>query len=288
MTRSSADVEADVEATRDALDRNVEALKQKMTPGQLFDEAARLMGGTGQQVASKFAEQAKANPMPLAVMGLGLAWLMMSNNRAAQPAYAGAPRSGFGEPMAEGRSFAGEGDGSSVVSRLGETAGAVGDKARSLADGARERLGSAGASVGDQGRSALQSLGHAAGTARDRAGDMGHQAQRTFMDTLEREPLLLAGVGVLVGAAIGAALPHTRVEDRLMGEDRDRLLNKGKSLAQEGMQQAGAAASAAYETVKSELTDEDGADRNLTDRAEDAARSGVQAARDQFGGGPTH
>lgn len=81
MTKTAEDVEREVEASRGNLDRTVEALKGKMTPGQLFDEAAHAMGGAGQEMFSKFVDQAKENPMPLAVMGLGLAWLMSTSNK---------------------------------------------------------------------------------------------------------------------------------------------------------------------------------------------------------------
>lgn len=319
MTRSAAEVEAEVEASRNELDRNMEALRSKMTPGQLFDEAARMAGGTGQQVASKFVEQAKANPMPLAVMGLGLAWLMVSNNKQSASTY------GYGYASPEPRSYAAEGgygggwDGGDYgeasrshgglaagvkdrVQGLGEKAQGVGhdlsDKARNLGDkasemisGAREKLAGGAASISDSGRNAAQGLSQGietmAGNVRQQAAQVGQQAQRTFLDTLHSEPMLIAGLGIIVGAAIGAALPSTPAEDKYLGETRDKLLNKGKDLAHTGLQQASTAAQAAYGSVKDELAQgADGAD--LTDRVESAARSGAQAVRDSLQQGPAH
>lgn len=295
--RTSAEVEAEVEASRSELDRNVEALKQKMTPGQLFDEASRLMGGTGQQVASRFAEQAKANPMPLAVMGLGLAWLMASNNKSPTTSY------GYAEP----RSFADEGGVGLYETGGGATSGSGGgikekvqgvlSTAKDKVANAKDKVSSAGASaaqsgrsagqnLSSMGRSAGQNLSSAAGQVRNKAGQVGQQAQQTFTDTLEREPLLIAGLGVIVGAAIGAALPNTRAEHRMMGEHRERLLGKGKELAQSGMEKAGAAAQATYGAVKTELKNGDSA-RPTEDRLADAARSGVQAAQEHLQP-PTH
>jgi hypothetical protein len=284
MTRSAADIEAEVEASRSDLDRNVEALRQKMTPGQLFDEAARMMGGAGQQVASKFADQARANPMPLAVMGLGLAWLMMSSNQQ------GRSSGRASSMMGESRSFADAGltsaEGGLPGESLGDKAHGLADKAQGMLSGARDKLGSATSAVGDRRRAAVDSLSSVAGTARETVGEVGQRAQRTFLDTLEREPLLIAGIGLLVGAAIGAALPSTSAEDRLMGDTRDKVLTKGKDLAQSGLEQAGAAAQAAYGGVKSELQNADD-NRNLAERAEGAVKSGAQAARDQLQG-PAH
>jgi hypothetical protein len=281
MNRTAAEVEAEVEASRSELDRNVEALKQKMTPGQLFDEAARLMGGTGQQVASKFVEQAKANPMPLAVMGLGLAWLMASNNRA--PSYGErrsfAPGDEYGYGW-EGDQAAREGGG------LKEKAAGAGETASHALSSAREKLSAGAGSMADRGRAAGQQLGSATSAARERAGQVAHQAQRTFQQTLESEPLLIAGLGLIVGAAIGASLPSTAAEDRVMGEARDRVVGKGKDLAQTGLQKASGVAQTAYGAVKSELQTDSGG--GLEERVEGAVRAGVEAARDEAQAPPAH
>lgn len=294
--RTSEEVEAEVEDSRSNLDRNVEALKLKMTPGQLFDEAARMMGGTGQQVASKFADQAKANPMPLAVMGLGLAWLMMSNSRS-QPASGGRAdglheRRSFGPtPFEDAVSRGGSGGeslgdrASGLAENLQDKAHALGDKAHGLLSGVQDKVASAGASAAATGRSAGEGLSSMASGARDKASEVGQQAQRTLLDALEKEPLLLAGVGVVVGAVIGAALPHTDAEDRAMGETRDRLLEKGKDLAETGLDKAGTAAQATYEAVKTELSHGDGGD--AADRLGEAARSGARAAQEKLQG-PSH
>ena len=83
MNRSAAEVELEVEAQRGHLDRTVEALKDKLTPGEVFDEASRAMGDAGQQVLARLLEQARQNPMPVALVGVGLAWLMSSSGKSA-------------------------------------------------------------------------------------------------------------------------------------------------------------------------------------------------------------
>jgi|KBSMisStaDraftv2_1062788.scaffolds.fasta_scaffold359763_2 hypothetical protein len=257
MTRTAADVEREVEASRGNLDRTVDALREKMTPGQLFDEASRAMGGAGQQVVTKFVEQAKENPMPLAVMGLGLAWLMTTSGRGPS-----APR-GYRRPEAflSGR----EG--------IGERVHAAGEKVSDLVSGAREKVSDAASSVGE--------LSH---TAADRAVEYGDRAQRGFMEILEREPLLLGAAGLLVGAAIGAALPSTDLEDRLVGPTRDKVLHKGKDLAQAGMQQAGDVAQTAYTALKTELQESADTGASPAERVEDAVRTAASAARGEANG----
>lgn len=253
MTKTAADVEREVEASRGNLDRTVDALRDKMTPGQLFDEASRAMGGAGQQVMSKFFEQATENPMPLAVMGLGLAWLMSTSGKSGASAPAG-----YRNPS----------DFAAPHTGLGERVHAAGDKVSDLVAGARDKVADASASLGD--------LGHSAGT---RAGELGERAQRSFAQVLEREPLLLGAAGLLVGAAIGAALPSTDLEDRMVGPVRDMILDKGKDLAQTGLHQAGDVAQTAYDALKTELQDSADSGGSPAERVEEAVRAGVDAVR---------
>lgn len=258
MTRTAADVEREVEASRGNLDRTVDALREKMTPGQLFDEASRAMGGAGQQVLTKFVEQAKENPMPLAVMGLGLAWLMSTSGKGGPSA----PR-GY-RSLTDIAASSGAG--------LGERVHAAGDKVADLLDGTRDKISDAASSVGD--------LRH---NAMDRAGVYTHRAQRSFAQILEKEPLLLGAAGLLLGAAIGAALPPTELEDRMVGSMRDKVLDKGKDLAQTGLQQAGDVAQSAYAAVKTELQESADTGASATDRVEGAVRAGIGAARENGG-----
>jgi hypothetical protein len=292
MNRTAAEVEAEVEASRSQLDRDVEALKLKMTPGQLFDEAARMMGGSGKQVASKFAEQAKANPMPLAVMGLGLAWLMATNNKQPTASYGGETRS-----FAPGAEYGAEWDGSAYdgATHAGGSNGGgmkdkvqqVGDKASGVLAGAKEKLAGGMHAVGDGGHNAAQHLSSAAGSVRERAAQAGQQAQRTFAQTLESEPMLIAGLGLIVGAAIGAAMPSTAAENRVMGEARDKVMSRGKEVAQQGLQQAGTVAQAAYGAAKSEMKPAADGEGDLSESDDTGVRSGVDAAQEQMQG-PSH
>jgi hypothetical protein len=277
MNKTAADVEREVEASRSDLDRNVEALKGKMTPGQIFDEASRAMGGAGQQVLSKLVDQIKENPMPLAVMGLGLAWLMSGSSRKSDDGGYERYR-GYSEP----RSF---GSQSERGGGMRERMHGLGDKATDALSEAKDRLSDMGASAGDRGRQAFQTLGSAASSAADRAAQYGDQAKQAFGNVLEREPLIIGALGLVVGAAIGASLPNTAVEDRAVGPLRDKVLDKGKDLAQDGLQQASDVAQAVYASAKDEIQKpQHGEQVDPVERAGDIARTAVKAGKDQLNG----
>ena len=66
-----------MEATRANLEDTVEALKGKMSLGQMVDEAAGYFKDSGgSELFANLGRQMRDNPLPLALVGLGLVWLM--------------------------------------------------------------------------------------------------------------------------------------------------------------------------------------------------------------------
>jgi hypothetical protein len=63
------------------------------------------------------------------------------------------------------------------------------------------------------------------------------QAREGFNFLLEEQPLLLGVLGVALGAAMGAALPRTEREDRVMGRARDKAVGQAKQRGAEAYDQ---------------------------------------------------
>jgi len=63
-------------------------------------------------------------------------------------------------------------------------------------------------------------------------------ATRGVFDFCKDQPLVLAGLGLAIGAALGAAIPETEAENRLMGESADQLKEKAQALATDQLQMA--------------------------------------------------
>ena len=77
MSPSARQIEREVEASRANLEETVEALKGKMSLGQMVDEAAGYFKDSGGgEIVANLGRQMRDNPLPLALVGLGLAWLM--------------------------------------------------------------------------------------------------------------------------------------------------------------------------------------------------------------------
>jgi len=244
MTRTAAEAERDVEASRNELDRTVEALKDRMTPGQLFDEAMHTMSDSGSEVFGKLTEQAKANPLPIAVIGIGVAWLLSSSAR---------------DRTQADRAFSPAG--STVDGVAGKASAAKAGAAQAFAS-AQEGLSDAKDSISETVSGALHGaqdgvsrLSSGASAAAGQAGEYGQQARRTILDLIDQEPLLIGGAGLLIGLALGAAMPPTETEKRALGPLADRVIDQSRSFAQERLEDAQDVASAAFDAAKEAAKD---------------------------------
>ncbi|HEX5327394.1 MAG TPA: DUF3618 domain-containing protein [Acetobacteraceae bacterium] len=75
-------IERDLRATRARLDHRLSELSQRLSPGQLVDEAlVYLRTSGGAEFARHLGETARERPMPVVLAGIGIAWLMMAGPR---------------------------------------------------------------------------------------------------------------------------------------------------------------------------------------------------------------
>ena len=77
-------VEQGLDATRTRLGGHLDQLRERMTPGQVLDDVVRYFRGReGADFGRNLLSNVKDNPLPAAVTGVGLVWLMATNGRTA-------------------------------------------------------------------------------------------------------------------------------------------------------------------------------------------------------------
>lgn len=75
--KSAADIQREIDVDRQRIGARIDAIQERMSPGQLVDEVlAYAKGSGGGEYARDLGKSHKANPLPVALIGVSLAWLM--------------------------------------------------------------------------------------------------------------------------------------------------------------------------------------------------------------------
>jgi len=75
--KSSAEIQREIDDDRRRIGDRLDAIQERMSPGQLLDEViAYAKSSGGAEYASNLGKALKSNPVPVALMGVSLAWLM--------------------------------------------------------------------------------------------------------------------------------------------------------------------------------------------------------------------
>jgi vacuolar-type H+-ATPase subunit H len=125
-----------------------------------------------------------------------------------------------------------------VVSRATSAASDAASRAREMGS----HLASRASEAGSEAMESISSLGQqAVSTVSSRADSMRRMSSnispgsRGLEELAQAQPLVFGAVGLAMGAALGAILPRTEAEDRLMGEARESMAERVGEAAREGM-----------------------------------------------------
>ena len=274
--KTSAQIEHEIEADRQRIGARMDAIQDRMTPGRLVDEVltyAKSSGGSEYFRSLGFA--VKDNPLPVALMGIGLAWLMAGKGvpSSSQPS---TPNETLPLDRAEGRVRrvgppTREGDTHfshfvdesgkrwrAMTDEAGRRAGHYMDSAGKTYRGFTDASGRQISEIFDEAGAALDTASgwasstwaqvkHAAGeigasgtALKDRTADLNEAMLRQVRD----HPLVGGALAFAMGAAVGASLPSTEQEDVLMGDASDAAKeaasSKATEVAREGQEIAAA------------------------------------------------
>lgn len=177
---------------------------------------------------SSIGEVVQGNAIPLALIGVGIAWLLASNTGLAERVVTDervqAARRRVGE-IATDLGIGGNGE-------AGEKGTVLGPDGEPLA-----RTNGWVHQAADAAKGAISSVREAGNAVLDRAGDAGDFAKRAsgqVTDTLQSgDPWLIGVAGLVAGAVFAALLPPTRIEQEYLEEARDGLLNRATELGHE-------------------------------------------------------
>lgn len=209
-------IEAMLAANRAALDHTLSELEQRISMQGLFNEATERLRTQGGEFLRNLRDSAAYNPLPIALAAIGLAWAAFSDNSARS----GSSGMRFGNAQEKATGAA--------QRARGAVAGAK--------EGAAQRLGAAKA----RGRDLAGRGGEAMSSARERATELGSDAAERARRSMEQTryfareyPIITAGAGLALGAALAALLPATEFENEKLGPAKDRAMRQARNAAAE-------------------------------------------------------
>ena len=302
--RSSREIRSEIDRTRSDMDETFAALDAKLTPKEIGLELWSLVKGGSTTGASKLWQVAREHPMPAAVVGLGLGWLMVESARKPDT-YDGLDRGdyrGYGASSYR-QGYAGTGSYSGYSSYdADEDSGLLStakDKVQDVAGSAKEALSSAGDKVSDLGHQVADKASGLGHQVADKTSNLGHQvsdkasdlrrqaktqvrrARVGFWQTMEENPLMVGAATLALGVIAGLLIPSTDREDELMGETRDHLLDQAKETGQQMLDKSKHVAEAVAGKVKQEARNQGLTPEGVVDKVKNVAKEATNTAKEE-------
>jgi hypothetical protein len=219
--KDPATLEREIDETRAEMNQTLNALERKFSPGEFLDQSLSYVQQHGGEFAGTLGNVIRDNPMPTLLTAAGLVWMFLAGNRPKTDLKARTVDYEYDPPAQEyNRTH------SNVPENKPGVLAQAGERIRSGADTTRQRLTSSKEAV-------ASGLGRTAATAQMQAT----RVREGFNSIFEEQPLILGALGIALGAAVGAALPRTEQEDRLLGETSDAVTARVKEKGAESFDQ---------------------------------------------------
>ncbi|MCE8022814.1 DUF3618 domain-containing protein [Billgrantia aerodenitrificans] len=296
--RRADEIESEIHQARARLDETLHQLEARLSPEQLMNMTYDyLRRGGAERIITSLVHRLKETPLPVMVTGIGLGWLVLAQRKAhahhheALPRQGGYPGATLPSASMPGTSMASY-DGRETVSGAGTTTlghdpAALGAtpqhgteahdngsgmtrKAQHMAESMRERAEHAGGRVkermhhmNDQMRERAAHLDEQRHAAMDAASYRAREAGSQTIHFVQEHPLVAGALGVAVGAVLGSLFAPTRVENRHLGELRDRAVQRAEEAGHEQAERAQEKLHEGVDRVKEEIRE----------RAQDASQS---------------
>jgi len=274
--RSVTELEREVDRERERVSATIDELQARASVGSLVDQVVKAVGENGGEVSRNLGRSLRDNPLAALLTGVGLAWLMAGSGRPRdegrdweeqEHAYLRHGRDRLAEPsMPSASTFRNIPDGAwpqsedpdrddasgeGLRERVADVASRVGEGISEAVEGVRERASdlshAAGAGLhraSETMRDAGGAVRHGAGAARRSAAGTGRDMRHGLDTLIEDQPLVAGAIAMALGAAVGGALPRSRIEDQMFGERSDRALEAARTLAKDQGAKVQATASA--------------------------------------------
>jgi gas vesicle protein len=298
-TDDTTEIRAGIEETRAEMSEIIEAIQERLNPQHLKEQVkdqvreqfhdvkatvreatigkaedmVRNVGDTLDDARYGLMETIRQNPMPAALVGIGLGWLFMNKRSAPSRRYAryneqaryyreAQPYYGYQQGYtgrvntyvdSDGNDWADNGErgakralhqvqetAGNVVNRAQETVGTLADRTQetvgTIAGRTQETVGNVVSQAQETASSVANQTQEAVGYVADQAQYQAQRLEDRFQRALQQNPLGVGAVALAIGTAVGFSLPQTERENELLGEARDSLIDRAQEVAQDTLE----------------------------------------------------
>ncbi len=260
----------DIEQTRQQMRTTIDMLQDRLSPQHLIQDARDSVLGVARERSSQALHTSQAaiegagsaisdaitqNPVLGAALGISLGWLAnigrtgdrTMDDQTQQQLIMARERV---QDAADQFSSQAQQVGAQVATQAQQMAGQAQQVGSQLAAQAQQ----AGAQVASQAQQVGTQVAAQAQQAGAQVAAQAQQAGNWLQHTLEDNALLIGAAAVVVGFAIGVALPQSTQENQLMGGTRDHLLHQAQSTAQDTIHKVQSAAHDALQVPPANTT----------------------------------
>jgi len=244
---------------------------REVTIGKVEDMVERV-SDTMYEARRSMVDTVAANPIPSAMVAIGVAWLWMNRRDSQNTDFRYRNNYGRRERYADAGSRGGRWVSRSEVpdDRFGER---YRDSSGDFANNAKDAVSDVAAQV--QGRASslagkakdtvsgvVNQTQQTAGYVVDQAQQQARRVEQGFNRAMEQSPLAVGAVALALGTAVGLAVPTTRKENEWMGEARDTVVGKAQALASDAIDKVQEMAGTESNQMASAGTDKQGSQRS--------------------------
>jgi ElaB/YqjD/DUF883 family membrane-anchored ribosome-binding protein len=233
---------ADIEDTRADMSQTLNEIQERLSPENLMDQAKeavreatigkveKAMGRFGEtlsevtepalemagragnaikEAGTTVGNQMWKNPIPLALIGLGVGMLVMKNYRGQSYGSSSAPRK---LPQGQRSNYA-----------MGD-AGQAGQTQQSMGTSTLNQVKETASDIANRSTQTFNELSTKAKDGASRVGEM-----------MRENPLAAGAIAIAAGTAVGLMIPSTRIENEYIGETGERLVERVEDVARDAL-----------------------------------------------------
>lgn len=267
-TDTPREIEREIEADRTALRKTLGELQDELSFDGLSRRVAMQFREHGSDWAHSASNAARANPVALALTGVGVGWMIFGRgydpahrvrhhlSRRTEPAssYSGRdtalPISRSDSPAIHRKTSRFD-NGSEIQHQENSMTETLKDKVWHL----RNRLSEGTEDLSEEARHRVQAARRRAIHAREAAARSFNDSSRAVSRSYDSEPLPFGVAAFMIGAGLAALLPRTKRENEMLGRYSSELFDEAETIYEEEKAKIKGAVSAGLEEAKSAASD---------------------------------